>query len=727
MAPQRADLAHPGFSNLFVRTEFLPELGCLLAVRRPRSSVESPVWAVHLLCGAPGDTGHVEYETDRQRFIGRGRNLRAPLVIDEARPLSNTVGSVLDPIFSLRKRVSVPASGIATLTFATLVATSRAQALELASKYRNPSIFAHVVDVAWTFARAELHHLQTSLEESRLFQVLAGHLVFASRQLRVGDDVIAANRLDVTHLWRFAISGDRPIVVVRCQGVEDMGFVRQCLRAQEYLRIKQLAIDVVVLNDQRHSYIQDLQDAIEHTLRAVQLLAQAGEPGERGSAFALRADALSPAELTLVLATARAVLEPAQGSLAEQLLRPPVTASPALRQPSPARSSAPLATAPTQLLEFFNGMGGFAEDGREYGIVLEPGRNTPAPWSNVLANEQFGSLVTESGSMCTWSMNSRENQLTPWSNDAVSDPSGEAFYLHEPQTGALWSPTPLPLRLPDARYDVRHGQGYSRFALLAEGIASELTVLVAAEDPVKLCRLRLTNRSTKERRLTIASYVEWTLGAARAGSAQNIVTAIDGSGAMLASNPVQVDFGTRVAFCDLGGLQRYWTGSRHEFLGRNGNAQAPAGIFDVGNWTGRVGAGLDPCCAFAMDVQLAPGESQEFVLVLGQAATVEEARRLVAFYRETPFETAYRLVVDKWESLLGAVQIRTPDRALDILCNRWLLYQTISCRLWGRAGFYQAGGAFGFRDQLQDGMALSVIAPTITRAHLLRAAAGARA
>ncbi|MEP7313155.1 MAG: glucoamylase family protein, partial [Pseudomonadota bacterium] len=377
LAPQRADLAHPGFSNLFVSTEFVPELGCLLAMRRPRSSVEPTVWAVHLVCGTPGDSGYVEYETDRNRFIGRGRNLRAPLVIDEARPLSNTVGAVLDPIFSLRKRVSVPASGVTTVTFATLVANSRAQALELASKYRNPSIFAHVVDVAWTFARAELHHQQTSLEEARLFQVLAGHLVFASRQLRAGDDVIAANRLDISHLWRFAISGDRPIVVIRCHTIDDMAFVRQCLRAQEYLRIKQLPVDIVVLNDQRHSYIQDLQDAIEHTLRAVQLLASAGESGERGSAYALRADAMSPAELTLVLAVARAVLEPAQGSLAEQLLRPPVTATPALWQPPPRRAP-PLVAGPVQSLEFFNGLGGFAEDGREYVIVLEPGRNTPA-------------------------------------------------------------------------------------------------------------------------------------------------------------------------------------------------------------------------------------------------------------------------------------------------------------------------------------------------------------
>jgi len=721
LAPQRADVAHPGFSNLFVQTEFAAESGALLATRRPRSSREAAVWAMHVISGAGAAPAHLQYETDRGRFIGRGRDTRHPLALEGSAALSNTVGNVLDPVFSLRTRITVPPRARVSLTFATFVGTSREEVTSLVAKYRTPGLFEHLSGSAWTFARAEIYYLRSTLAEARLFQGLASHLLYASPQLRAARDPAAPNVLDVTHLWRFSISGDRPILLVRCHGMDDLPFIHQCLRAQEYLRIKNLVIDVVILNEQRHSYVQDLQHAIEGTARA--FAARGVEGGESGGIYALVSDMIGTAELRLLLALARVVLDPAQGGLMEQLSRPSVLAP---RAPLPRRLALPLpgdAAEPAPALEFFNGWGGFTADGREYVISLPEGVNTPAPWSNVLASEQFGALVTERGSMCTWSLNSRENQLTAWSNDAVSDPSGENFYLLA-DDGELWSPLPQPVRRAGARHEVRHGQGYSHFDLEFQGFASRLTVLVAADDPVKICRLRLTNRNAVVRKVTFVACVDWSLGATRGAANHDVHTRLDpATGAQFASNPALIDFGSRVAFCDLGGRQQRCTDSRQQFLGRNGSPDAPAGLHPAARWSVENAPGRDPCCAFSVTLELAPGASDEVLFLLGQGADADAARQLVMRYRATGADAALQKVRQQWDRLLGTVEVRTPDRALDLLFNRWLLYQTVSCRLWGRTGFYQSGGAFGFRDQLQDGMALTLGAPGQVRVHLLRAAA----
>jgi len=725
LAPQRADVAHPAFSNLFVQTEFIAHSGALLATRRPRSDRESAVWAVHVLAGGGTNPQDLQYETDRSRFIGRGHDNRTPQALEGGRALSGTVGKVLDPVFSLRARVTIPPRGTVTVIFGTFVAATREQACALATKYRTAALFEHVRESAWTFARSELYYLRSSLSEARLFQSLASHLLLGTRQLRAAPDTSGSEMPDVTHLWRFSISGDRPILLIRCHSQDDLPFVQQCLRAQEYLRVKHVAIDVVILNERRHSYIQDLQHAIERLARAFTSPAVEGE--ERGGIHPLAIDTMSEGERRLLLSLARVVLNPAQGGLLELLSRPNVTrsAGPAtpgqvvpLALPSPNRA----AQAPSQL-EFFNGLGGFDPESGEYVIALPRSSSTPAPWSNVLANEQFGTLVTERGSMCTWSLNSRENQLTAWSNDAVCDPSPECFYLLD-EDGMLWSPSPQPIQRPDARYLISHGQGYTRFSTSFRDFETRLTVFVVNDDPVKVCHVQITNHDVVSRRLRVVSYVEWSLGASRSASNHCVQTRIDAAtGAQFAGNPPLIDFGTRVAFCDLGGRQQFCTDSRQEFLGRNGRAAAPAGISAPQLWTLTGGPGCDPCCAFATTIDVAPGETAELSFVLGQASDAAQARELVLKYRQASPDVLLQQVQARWSRLLGAVRISTPDRALDLLFNNWLLYQTISCRLWGRAAFYQCGGAYGFRDQLQDIMALTLAGPEYARAHILRAAA----
>ncbi len=725
LAPPAADAAHPVFSNLFVQTEFAPELGALLATRRPRSHGEPQVWAAHVVVAEGETVGELQYETDRARFLGRGRGIRTPMSVIDGHPLSNTVGAVLDPIVSLRRRVRLAPGASARVTFSTLIAPSRDEALALADEYNNPATFERAATLAWTQAQVQLHHLSIDPDEAYLFQELASQILYSDPTLRPSSTVLTRNTRGPAALWRHGISGDMPIVLVRIDEPEDQGIVRQLLRAHEYWRMKQLAVDIVILNEQAPSYAQDLQAALEAQLRTSQsrLRHEGHEPS--GSVFILRGDLISAEDRTLLQTAARAVLLSRRGTLAEQVVRQPRSEAalvPLARRLPVMKSLDVLPPRPD--LEFFNGLGGFAADGREYVTILGEGQWTPAPWINVIANPVFGFQVSESGSGYTWSLNSRENQLTPWSNDPISDPPGDTIYIRDEDSGELWGPTVLPIREEAWPYSARHGQGYSRFEHASHGVSLHLLQFVPLDDPIKISRLTIENHSGRSRRLSVTAYVEWVLGVSRSASAPFVVTEVDPEARMmLARNAWNNEFGGRVAFADLGGRQTAWTGDRTEFLGRNGTLDHPISLERGDRLSGKVGAGLDPCAALQTTVELRAGGRAEIVFFLGEAATTEEARALIARYRAADLDVTLRTVMKHWDDVLGAVQVTTPDRSMNVLLNRWLLYQTLACRVWARAAFYQAGGAYGFRDQLQDVMALTVAKRDVARAQLLRAAA----
>ena len=628
LAPPAADAAHPAFSKLFVQTEHLARGGAILATRRRRSPGEPEVWAAHVAVVEGETVGEPELETDRARFLGRGCEVRAPIAVMDGRPLSNTAGTVLDPVFALRRRVRVPPGRTARIAFWTVAASSRGEVLDLIDKHQDATAFDRATTLAWTQAQVQLGHLGVTAEEAGLFQRLAGHVVYADPALRPSSDTIRRGGGGPAALWAQGISGDLPIVLVRIDDIEDIAIVRQLLRAHEYWRMKQLAVDLVILNERGSSYIQDLQAALETQVRTSQSRPQIGADGARGAVFVLRADLVPAATRALLLATARAVLVGRRGTLAEQLARPRETAA---VPPPPKRVSAADATsaAPVQQLEFFNGLGGFAADGREYVTILGAGRSVPAPWINVVANPAFGFLVAAEGSGYTWSGSSRENQLTPWSNDPVTDRPGEVLYVRDEDTGELWGPTAHPIRDQAVPYVARHGAGYSRFEHAARGIALDLLQYVPLDDPVKVSRLTIRNTSRRARRLSVTAYVEWVLGPSRGASALSVVTEIDPeTGAMFARNPWNVAFGARVAFADLAGRQIAWTGDRREFLGRNGTLDNPAALAGDAPLSQRVGAGLDPCGALQAPVELEPGDAVEIVFLLGQAR--DGGRRAIA-------------------------------------------------------------------------------------------------
>ncbi|WP_414451592.1 glucoamylase family protein [Burkholderia sp. 22PA0099] len=740
LAPAAADQAHPAFSKLFVETEYVPVSGAILATRRRRAPTDSQVWAAHLAVATGETVGAQEFDTDRMRVIGRGRGVRLPLALAESRELAGSQGAVLDAVFTLRRRLRIPPGAKASIAYWTIVADSREQVLDLVDKHRDGDAFARAAMLAWTQAQVQLRHSGVSLDEAALFQQLAGALVYSDPSMRPNSAVLlrhaltasAAGAVGASPLWAHGVSGDLPILLVRIDDLEHLAVVRQLIRAHDYWQAKRLAVDLVILNERAASYVQDLQAALEGFVR----VRPSGDAAGRGGVFVLRADRMTDAARARFPAVARVVLAARNGRLVDQLRR--LASAPAVPPPDPPRLSwlprampkpddAPVSTAD---LDYFNGIGGFARDGREYVVILQGGLCTPMPWVNVIANPVCGFISSAEGGSHTWVTNSREHPLTPWSNDPVADPSGEAFYLRDDETGARWGPQANPMRSVAAgadRYVARHGQGYSRFAHTEAGIAADLLQFVPLADPVKISRLTLRNLSGRARRLSVATCAEWALGPSRGVAAPHTVTEIDAvTGALFARNDWQHAYPGRVAFSDLCGLQTSWTGDRREFIGRNGTPADPAGFpgeIDAPLLSGRVGAGLDPCAALQTHIELAPGGVAEIVWLLGEGADREAARQSVMQYRCADLDAVFAAVTASWDETLGALQVRTPDRAMDLMLNRWLLYQTLSSRIWARAGFYQASGAYGFRDQLQDGMALALARPTLTREHLLRAAA----
>lgn len=732
LAAQSADEAHPAFSKLFVATEALRWPHALIATRRVAGSSPDPApWAMHSLAVEGSTEGPPEHETDRARFLGRGFGLSRPLAIVEGRPLSGTVGNVLDPVFSLRRTVIVPAGGRVCALFATGVAWSRADAARLAEKFSESNAYERAASLAWTLAQVEQRHFGIQPDEAHLYLRLAADLVFANSDLRSPAGVLARNRLGVSALWGHGISGDLPVVLLRIDRFADREIARQLVLAHQFWRTKGLAADLVILNEQPSAYVQELQEELLSIVRTAQTQGSSAflhSASPAGAVFVLRADQMPEEHRVLLRTVARAVLVAHQGSLPEQLQRltsARVPPPPALVQ-GLAFPEVPAPAAPSDRdLAQWNGLGGFARGGREYVIVLGPGQRTPLPWLNVIANPEFGCQISESGSGYTWAGNARENRLSPWSNDPVSDPPGEALYVRDEETGELWGPTALPVRDEAGTYVCRHGQGWSRFEHSGHGVALDLLVFVAPDAPVRFARLTLKNLTSRRRSLSVAAYVEWVLGNSRAAEAPFVITERDeATGALLAANAWNEDFRSKVSFAWISGSPGNVraTADRREFLGRHGTLAAPAALLSRARWSGRTGAGLDPCAALATRVDLPPQGKAEVVFLLGQGKDRAEALELIARHRAADVAALLGEVEAGWEKVLGAITVKTPDPAFDLLVDRWLLYQALSSRIWGRTAFYQSSGAFGFRDQLQDSMALAVSRPGIARAQLLLAA-----
>jgi cyclic beta-1,2-glucan synthetase len=760
LGPADADRVHPAFANLFVETEYHPWCTAVTATRRPRSSGEAPLWCVHVVDAGPHRVGEVTCETDRARFLGRGRSTRAPRALEVDGPLSGTTGAVLDPVFALRTRLRLEPGQSACAAFTTLVAESREQAFEMAGRYHDPHAAQRALDLAWTSTQVELRELGVTPVEAAVFQEMAGHLFHATPELRAGPDELLANRGSQPLLWAGGVSGDRPIVLASVATPEGLPTLRQLFAAHHYWRRRGMGVDLVVVDEQAAGYLQPLSDGIAAALAGS---SDAGVRDLPGGVFVHRRDLVPADQLRMLRATARlhvecdgrslgrilaARLAPGEplgeGEPGPVVVRSPerrVLPAPALRRngdgvpPSspgalPARRASDAGGGASggtgagdgaPALRFENGFGGLTAEG-DYEVRVRGDRVPPAPWANVVANARAGFIVTERGGGFAWAENSYFYRLTPWHNDPVSDPPGEVLYLRDEESGELWSATPAPVRR-DAPYTVRHGAGWSSFTHEHAGIATELTMAMAGDEPVKLSRLRVANRGDSPRRVSLTAYVEWTLGVLREHTRHQVRTAVDeGRGAVFARNFFDPQFAEQVAFCALSEPLYGHTGDRREFIGRNGTLAAPAALRG-GALAGRHGAGMDPCAALQCVLELAPGQSREVVFLLGAAKGEEEARRMVDAYRDPGrAQAAASTGIDGWAKRLSVITVRTPEPAFDAMLNRWTLYQALACRMWARSALYQSSGAYGFRDQLQDVMAFVHAEPALAREHLVRAA-----
>ena len=723
LAPPASDALHPAFSNLFVQTEILRRQGAILCTRRPRSLDEQTPWMFHLMAVHGADSGEASYETDRMRFIGRGNTVADPQAMsgaaDRPRALSGSEGSVLDPIVAIRYRITIEPEKSATINIVSGIGETRDGCLGLVEKYQDRRLADRVFDLAWTHSQVLLRQINATEADAQLYCRIAGLIVYANASLRADQSVLIKNRRGQSGLWGYSISGDLPIVLLQIGDSANIDLVGQLVQAHAYWRLKGLAVDLVIWNEDHAGYRQILHDQIMGLIAAG---LEANVTDRPGGIFVRSADQISEEDRVLFQTVARAIITDSRGALEEQIDRRGVFEGAVPRLiPTRTHHAEPSAAAaqPRHDLTFFNGLGGFTPDGREYIITTTPEQVTPAPWANVLANPHFGTVISESGSAYTWSENAHEFRLTPWGNDPVSDASGEAFYLRDEETGRYWSPMPLPSRgaMP---YVTRHGFGYSVFEHTEGGLSSEVWVYVAPDAPVKFTVCKVRNVSGRSRWLSWTGYAEWVLADLRPKSIMHVITEIDpASGAIFARNPYNMEFRNRTAFFNVDAATRTVSGDRTEFLGRNGTLRSPAAM-TRSRLSGKVGMGLDPCAAIQVPFELADGQEREMVFTLGVGRDATEAGNLVHRFRgPAAVRAALEAVWQFWNHALGTMNVETPDPSLNVLTNGWLLYQTLTSRLWARSGYYQSGGAFGFRDQLQDVMALLYAEPHLVREHLL--------
>lgn len=719
LGPSSDDDAHPAFSKMFVQTEWDAPNGMLLAMRRRRSDSQTGIWAAQALQVEGQTAGTTQsHETDRARFLGRGRSLRDAQAMRPGAALSNSSGCVLDPVFSLRHEFSLAPGTSIRLLLWTRVAESEHGATALSEQLHDPAAAGRLFAEAAQHARAQLEPYH--IDAATLLRI--EHWMTALLCSDPGQQAPAMQRLHgkggAPTLWSAGISGDRPIALLCLHEAAELGRVDELLRAQRWWRGQQLAIDVVLLNRQEGSAGDALQQRLDARASTQQASLKTDEAAPRAELFCLRESRLEAGLRDGLFTAARLVLDATTPAAAAE---PTPASSP--RIPAIRATLAPQARPAPGELEFGHDYGGFCEGGRAYRIEPDRARPTPAPWVNVIANPDFGFMVSAEGGGYTWSQNSQKNPLTPWPNDPVSDTPYEVIYLRDEDNGDLWSATAAPIQLDGARYTATHGKGWSRFENDAHDIELALTQCVPIADTLKLSRLRLSNRSMRTRRLSVTGYLQWALDANGSTPGPFVITSRDeASGALFARHRWRADFGARVAFFDMAGAQHSLSGDRDELLGELGSVAHPRALQDNTPLSGRTGIGMNPCGALQTRIELPPNTELDLLFLLGDAAGEAEAQALIARYRATPFDDVLAKVSALWNDLLDTVQVRTPDRAMDLQLNDWLLYQVTACRLWARTAYYQASGAWGFRDQLQDVMALCVTRPDLAREQLLRAA-----
>ncbi|MBS1934353.1 MAG: cyclic beta 1-2 glucan synthetase, partial [Bacteroidetes bacterium] len=712
-----ADNAHPVFNDLFVETEIVRARNAIICTRRPRSSDERPPWMFHLMKVHEAEIKDISYETDRMNFLGRNNSITSPLSVNNTGALSNTEGPVLYPVVAMKYKIIVAPQQSAVIDMVIGIGETKNLCTALIEKYQDRALANRAFELSWSHSQVVLRQINATEADAQLYGKLASSVIYVNPALRGDPDVLIKNRRAQSALWSYSISGDLPVILLRIENSENIELVKQLLQAHAYWRLKGLMTDLVIWNEDHGGYRQALQNQI---LGLVSPGAVADEKDRPGGVFIRSADQIPNEDRILFQTVSRIIITDSAGSLEEQVNKRSKIKT-MMPHFTPARFYATIQSSiqPRNDLVFFNGIGGFTADGKEYVIITSNKQTPPLPWCNVIANPNFGTVVSDSGQSYTWSENAHEFRLTPWNNDPVTDSSGEAFYLRDEESGHFWTPTPFRTKskLP---YITRHGFGYSVFEYSEDGINSEVKIFIDLEEPIKFIVLKIKNQSERTRKLSATGYIEWVLGDLRTKSQMHIVTEMElESGAIIANNPYSAEFANRYAFFDADGISKTFTTDRAEFIGRNGTLANPDAM-SRSKLSGRFGAGLDSCAAMQTSFTLNSYEEHEIVFRMGSGKDMNEVLQLIKKCKANKNASeALQKVHQYWNHTLSAVQIETPDTALNFIANGWLNYQALASRIWGRSGYYQSGGAFGFRDQLQDAISLIHTAPELVREQIL--------
>ncbi|MBJ7880171.1 GH36-type glycosyl hydrolase domain-containing protein [Gelidibacter salicanalis] len=718
LATQASDEAHPAFSNLFVQTDIQPEYNAVFATRRPRSKDEMPPHLFHLMDAYGAEVEEVSFETDRMQFIGRGRTLANPQALDIGK-LAGNQGAVLDPVMATKYRITIKPFSTATIDLIYGICESREESESLMHKYRDKNLKKRALDLSWTHSQVLLRQINATEVDAQLFGKLAASIIYSNPALRANETVIKNNFRGQSGLWSHSVSGDLPIVLLQIFNSENLDLVTQMIKAHGYWQLKGLTVDLVIWNEDHGSYRHELQDQILGMISAGDSLTS----HIPGKIYVKSTDQISSEDRILFESVAKIIITDTDGSLSKQISRQyrEIGSSPLLdvKHQTSEKISVENVVMP-QDLKFFNGTGGFTSDGKEYKILIDKEVTTPAPWVNVIANPTIGTVVSESGSAYTWAVNAHEYRITPWHNDPVTDMGGEAFYLRDEDTGLFWSPAPFPIKS-ESNYMTTHGFGYTGYEHIENGIASKMKVFVDKEAPVKFVVLTIKNNTDRLRKLSATGYLEIILGDVRSKTNMHVLSEYDVQcGALFFRNNYNDAFANRVVFFKIIGVNKYSnTTDRSKFIGRNRNLSNPQALYRQ-DLRGKIGAGRDTCAGLQGKFNLLAGEEREVVFLIGSGEDKASAIKLTQdFSNLNVIKQSYDQMKDYWNEIVTTVQVQTPNESLNLLANGWLTYQTIASRLFARSGFYQSGGAFGFRDQIQDVLSLLHNKPEFARKQIL--------
>lgn len=712
-------ISHPTFNKLFIETAVESEV--LIATRRLRNENENQKYAFHFILDMDLDSSVHSYETDRNKFIGRTNTIQNPIAL--SKELTNTTGTVLDPIFSIRKRISLGPNELKKIYYIYGYADRHSDIMPVKDLLMAEDSIAELKMKTRNHASIIRNHLAIDIKQEVFFQKILSRIVFPESLMR--EPVVLRKGLegDKRELYKYGLSGESSMlsIKVNCKNAE---LVRNMILLHEYLRLNNFNLDLIFIIDEERGYTHPLEDhvsqIVNNSLSNLYLNSENGVHIIDGSK-------LSSNERKVILSLSKIVLDSSLGSVEDQINMSSRYGIESLQKNTistpryPAEPNLPSTIKATTDLTFYNGIGGFTAEGKEYQMTIEPNRGTPLPWSNIIANKHFGTLVTESGLGYTWAQNSQLNKITPWSNDFVTDDQGEVIYLKNIKSKKYWSATPLPCK--NSSFQVSHTQGYSTYSSTYEGISHTLTVFVAVDSPVKILKLEISNDQSTNVDLEISYFVDWVLGENKQKTGADLDVSFNAKNSCIyAINPYQTSVKPGVAFMAVNQDVLAAAGDKRTFFGRNRQKSNPIWVTQRNHKTRGFNMGTDPCGVLTSSITVPPNSKVSMVYILGEGANKDYADELINKFSDlTTVNKELKKVIELWEQKLSTIKVETPDTKFNYLFNNWLLYQVISCRLWGRTAFYQAGGAFGFRDQLQDVMSLIYADPKVVKDQLILA------